>query len=305
MKRWIIWFSTFFLAIGLGIASAGLFLAKRYENESPSPNVLISPNAPTLANEDDSSFETIEEVNVDLIEPSPKLKIIETGDSFHGDEMPARNGETWLGFYATTETAEVKNSRLIVKKVHDDIVDDSPSAKTGKLVSVRGDSDPLFLLKGPSSIRPGVVTSIFRGKTWPEAYRDAPDDVAPIEVVTVLDKNFRKRFQLGGIDYELKVIRAVTPDRSPILALVLETESLRQVIHTMRTSYEGERGDADWLGMTGTLFWIGDLDNDNKPDLYLDLFVHENVSNSVLLMSTKTKKGQLVGVAGQFWTTGC
>jgi hypothetical protein len=54
-----------------------------------------------------------------------------------------------------------------------------------------------------------------------------------------------------------------------------------------------------------TILWIGDIDGDGKPDLYLNTSWHYNVSHKVLWLSSLAHQGQLVGVAAFFETTGC
>jgi hypothetical protein len=55
----------------------------------------------------------------------------------------------------------------------------------------------------------------------------------------------------------------------------------------------------------GTLFWVGDLDSDNKPDFYLSPWIKENVTESSLFLSSESEKNNLVGKVALMVTVGC
>lgn len=301
MRKHLIGIATFVIAFSVGIFFVPKYTTEVRNFESQAASRSTEPKL-QLSEE---NFETIEEVENWLIEkPAPKTKIIETGDGFHGNEVLGKNGERWLGLVLDTNS-RLQHSTLVIKKVHDPIVDDNESVRTGKSVAVKEKFTPLFLINPASGLKSGPVTTLFKGLTWQEAYADQTSEKEPIEEITSLDKTFNRQFELGGIVYTLKVVRAVTPDGHRILALLLETDDKSQVLQTMRTSYEGERGDREWLESTGQLYWIGDLDRDLKPDFYLSFFVHDNVANHVLLLSSKASKDKLVNLVAQFWTTGC
>lgn len=75
------------------------------------------------------------------------VRLVETGD-FHGDEVSARSGETWLGLYVSGGRSALVPSVVKVRAVHDPVVDQEPTQMTGKAVSVKGKSEPLFLVSG-------------------------------------------------------------------------------------------------------------------------------------------------------------
>jgi hypothetical protein len=225
-----------------------------------------------------------------------KIKLIETGERFHGDEIDAKNGEIWMGLFKEGDGYSLRPSKIKVRRVYDSIVDDNERKKTGKSVSVPGDAEPLFLLKNASNLRAGNVATLFRGMTWQDVYKDEKSELTPAEMVTTMHENFVQRYELGGKKYELKVIDALNEKDEKISALVLESAGKRQVLHT---SIEGGE---DGLGL---LFWVGDLDRDNKPDFYMSLSVHYNVGNHNLFLSSKAGKNELVKLVANFWTTGC
>lgn len=122
---------------------------------------------------------------------------------------------------------------------------------------------------------------------------------------TYLDKNFRQSYELAGKVYELKVIKAKNKRGEHILALQLESDGVKQLLHTFWTRREGEYGEKNWLGSVGTLYWVGDLDRDGKPDFYLSLFAHEIIYEAFVLLSSEAEKGKFVKKAALFSTSGC
>jgi hypothetical protein len=56
---------------------------------------------------------------------------------------------------------------------------------------------------------------------------------------------------------------------------------------------------------TGVI-WAGDLDDDGRLDLIVDVSNHYNiVSAIVVFLSSLAREGQLVGRASGFWAVGC
>src|SRR5687767_8432798 len=70
------------------------------------------------------------------------VRLIETG-AFHGDEMHTRSGEHWIGLYKTGNGFMLIDTVVKVKRVHDPVVDEDESRKTGKEVSVNYPSEPI------------------------------------------------------------------------------------------------------------------------------------------------------------------
>lgn len=246
-----------------------------------------------------SELETIEEVGqwTDEEKSPYKIKLIETGEGFHGDEIKAKSGEIWLGLFKERENYSLRSTKIKIRRVQDDIVDGQNSTqKTGKSVGVEGKTKPLFLLKNAGKLREGNITTLFQGLTMDDVLNAEESELTPDQMLTTLGKDFIQNYKIGGKEYELKIIEAKNKNNEKILALILENDGIRQVLHTMNAEYEGS---------LGTLYWVGDLDGDEKPDFYFDLFQHYNVGNRVLFLSSEAEKGKLVKIVAQFWTTGC
>lgn len=241
--------------------------------------------------------EIIEEIDSWVSDPdSLKIKLLTTGEGFHGDEVKARNGERWLGVFELDGRVELRETKLRITRVFDEIVDEPRSGKkTGKTVRAPGSGKPLFLVKN-ARFPQGELKTVFLGRTWEDYRLPQFEHLLREEVLTSLLPNTTQNFSMSGERYELKVFSALNPEGKPIYALALESSSQRQILHTIKM---GSNYDL------GTLFWIGDIDQDGKPDLFMDLFEHYNVVNSVLFLSSEADDGQIVKKAAYFWTTGC
>lgn len=224
-------------------------------------------------------------------EKSFTINLIETGEGFHGDEVPAKSGEKWLGLFQENDKSVLKSTKLKIDRVYDAILDGETKNKTGKSVFVTENSEPIFLIKN-SKLPIGQVKTLFRGNRW----QDEDSDTSSGEFLTKMKKDFVKDFEMSGNSYSLKVIEAVNRDGKKILALVLECNGKKQVLHSINEEYEDS---------LGTLNWVGDIDRDGKLDLFISPNVHYNVYTSVLFLSSKANENNLVGKIAKFWTTGC
>jgi hypothetical protein len=225
----------------------------------------------------------------DLSSARPRVKrvhLIETG-TFHGDEIAARTGQTWLGLYVAQSGAILRYSKLRVRSVFDEVIDYGTGRMTAKLVGVRSARNPVFLLSHATTLRAGPVTSLFRAD---------PDFSKGVE-------KFPVRLSLRRKSYILKVTSA---DKTPSSCgdgnfpknarLSLVTGSSLQTLYQI----DGCGNDPSWF-----LLWAGDLDRDGKLDLYVSVTYHYDVSDHKLFLSSGTTKGKLVREVASFVTGGC
>lgn len=221
-----------------------------------------------------------------------KIKLLETGEGFHGDEIEAKSGEIWLGLFQENDSYFLRKTKIKVTRVEDVIVDD-PGEKTGKSVSTDIKNTPLFLLKNAEMLRDGKVDQLYDGDWY---YDEETGERSKIG--ESLRADFAREFKIRGKTFTLRVKKGQNKDRKPIAALVLESEGVRQTLH----STEIPEGDDAYLG---EIYWVGDLDNDGKLDLYIHLFIHENATYRNLFLSSPAKKGKLVKKVAVFTTSGC
>ena len=306
MKRWIFWSfisaATFLAGIAFVLAITLLRSpdpkAGRHE-----PDTLVqempTPSIPEL--------EVIDEVSYTFDDTRSSTRLLELGEGFHGDEIPAKNGDEWLGLFKQNEKYVLKPVKLDIKLVHDPIFDDDENIRTGKSVHIRGSNRPLFMLNGIKAVRPGKALTFYRGPTDHDLDILLDRDIEAPNVFTTLDKDYSGSFSAAeNRKYELRVIKAKNRDGQRILALSLESSDVRQILHTVRTWDEDLTSNApEWSGTLGTLYWAGDIDRDGKPDLYMELSAHENLVWKALFLSSTAEAGKHVKLAAEFLITGC
>lgn len=216
-----------------------------------------------------------------------RASLLESGE-FHGDEVRARNGERWLGLFATGRQSSLAPVTLSVARVRDEIVDEGSGARTSKRVRARGKAQPLFMVRG-RGLRQGPVTTVYRGRREDE-----------------LRNGSRISLNLPGHRYELQVMSAkgkpgegVSPDARLLLAEGQRTQAL----YSLRSAHDwghGEDEPGEWR-----LVWAGDLDHDGRLDLCVELSSDYNSSELALFLSSAARPGRLVRQVGSLATVGC
>lgn len=217
------------------------------------------------------------------IKPSG-IKLLTTGQ-FHSDEVMAKTGERWLGLYPNGNGYGLIFSTLTVRRVHDEVVDGESGAKTGKSVEVNHRETPVFLLKGARMLHPGFVVTLFTSSEKTLGNKSVID------------------FHLAGADYHLSVVSDdPNPDDYVVpqsARLVLTSGATSQVLFPSSDDEEIMNEPSIYL------YWAGDLDGDEKLDLYMHLNAHYNVSRAVLFLSSQARSGQLVRAVAAFSSGGC
>lgn len=228
---------------------------------------------------------------------SSKIKLLQTGSYLQPDDIKAKNGETWLGLFQENGGFDLRKTKLNVKTVRIDMRNEYEGGSgLRKNVSVGGENDPVFLIKG-GSFNSGIINGVLRGPMWPEALKEEKAGKGDAAMLMLAFNNgFSKKFEMNGLQYELKVINAKAASGGDILALVFGSSEKAQVLHV--TGYDN--------GSLGNLYWVGDLDSDNNPDLFLSLWENDVLHNAVLLLSSQADGDKLVKQAANFLTgSGC
>jgi hypothetical protein len=284
MRRFVLRSVALVAAFVAGLAAAqltSLFRATVNWKMAEGRAVVITPNAPSVLaaprDEPDVEWEPPQS-------PPPVARILETGD-FHHEEVRARTGERWLGLYVTDKGSFLADSVLTVAAVKDDVVDDVKSSrKTGKRVSVNRREQPVVLAKGASTLRPGPVSTVFNG-------RMSLTNAASLDL------------RLGPTSYGLSVATKNTEysfaiDRNDAKLILSRDSENEQVLYDLGGT--GQPIEGYW-----ELLWAGDMDGDNKLDLYVQVGWHYNSTQRKLFLSSYARKGKLVSEVGELYTVGC
>lgn len=211
------------------------------------------------------------------IQDAHSFALLEPG-TFHGSDVSVDQPPTWIGIYCKGKSCSAQQTTIHSTRVPDPLGNDDPKVPTGTEIGVSTPDQPLFLVRG-ISVRKDALPTFLAG----EQSMVAGDELA---------------IPFLGSKLELRVKGSKT-EKEPLpkgSQLVLSEGSLTQVLFSLP-----EGGDDPYI----TVLWIGDLDGDGKPDLYLDTTWHYNLSHKVLWLSSLAKRGEIVGQAAVFATTGC
>ena len=210
-----------------------------------------------------------------------EIQLLQVG-AFHGDEVSAESGEVWLGLYSASGGYVLIPSRITVETVYDPFVDNA-GEKTGKVVSVEGQTHPLLLIKGLDAperdsiktlsaegaiLSPGKSLNL-RADDENESYLTAygEGDVGPNGFISL--ENYSLELSKGKLSQELLAYSSTN-------------------------------------GAIPTLLWAGDLDGDNQLDLVINATPHYAISSApMLFLSSMAKGGDLVQKVAIFIATGC
>lgn len=213
-------------------------------------------------------------------------KMVTVGE-WHGDEVSARDGETWLALHQTATGYALQEVVVSVEVVEDEVID-TPPAKTGKKVSVLVDLKPLVMLRGLPWLKEGPVVTAASAESELRTDRSSQ--------ILFDGKLYLLSFHCDEKDKALE--QADCP-----LQLNLGADSQTLQIYPIYRPFSAEASIASEA--FPQILWSGDLDRDGHLDLLLDLTNHYNVSAPTLLLSSLAKEGLLVGFAAVFRTTGC
>jgi len=207
--------------------------------------------------------------------------------SWHGDEVSAQDGETWLALVEGPGGYALREIKISVTAVEDAVLD-TPPAKTGKKISLPQGIDAVVLLRNIPRLKAGPVVS-----------------------AEIFDRDFSAGKPTGiyfnGVVYELAIRcdNATQGQETADCPLMLTSADNQQVFMTYPIYHPGTDEQSIASEALPQLFWAGDLDGDGRLDLVLDLTDHYNVSAPTLLLSSQAEEGGLLKAVAVFRTTGC
>ena len=210
-----------------------------------------------------------------------EIQLLQVG-AFHGEEVSAESGEVWLGLYSTPDGYALIQSSITVETVYDPFVDNA-GEKTGKMVSVAGQTHPLFLIKGLNT-----------------SERESIKTLSAEHIILSPGKSLNLRLDDENESHLTAYGEGeVGPNGFTSLenySLELSKGHLSQELLTYSTTN----------GAIPTLLWAGDLDGDNQLDLVINATPHYAVSSApILFLSSMAKNGNLVQKVAIFIATGC
>lgn len=208
--------------------------------------------------------------------------------NYHGDEIAARDGETWFALVQDDAGGTRLEPRHVgIDAVHDPVLDDDSGA-SGKQVGA-GQDDVLFYLREMPGLASGRIATAYSGRGDPLS-------------LTGLDRDFMLYArQAGRLHFD-----CLGDGAARNCALVLEHDGRRQVLG--RWQGDASAGESQLMLASEAwphLRWAGDVDRDGKLDLLIDMTDHYNVSAPTLFLSSQAAAGELVGAAAELRSVGC
>ena len=211
-------------------------------------------------------------------------QLVMPGENFHGDEVPARDGESWFALVVAGGKAHLQSTRLRVEAVNDPIMD-GPDDRTGRSVAAAGIEARVFL-RGIAALKSGEI---------PVAVAE-PTALSATEPLAV---------RLGDATLRLVPHCADSGDESGGLACTVGLNDGTSE-QTLFTTYGArENGVVQFGDVPPTVLFAGDLDRDGRLDLIIDTTDHYNLSRPTLFLSGAAKTGEQVAETAQQQISGC
>ena len=206
-----------------------------------------------------------------------EIELLRTG-FFHGEDLEEGiENKEWHGLFQKNEYSEIKQVDLQLERVKDAVLD-KEGEKTGKQLTVTGEDQPLFLVRG-LAIKETQIPS-------------APIANTSIHVEEEISLQLQdKKWQLQAIGK-----KGGRYPVGPYFYRLINLQTKQSQIIAGTEFFD----DANF-----SVLWAGDLDNDQQLDLLLDVTDHYNVQHLKLFLSGAAKENQLIGAVAECRTVGC
>jgi hypothetical protein len=194
------------------------------------------------------------------------VKLIETGNFFFKN-APNQTGENWLALFRTENGYELAPTKIKV------------IGGMYRQISTLRDDETIFLLRD-FNLNGQSVATVFDHKTSQFS----------------LGQDRSKSLILDGVGYELRVENGRNGYLRDGAAITLKSAGKRQVLRAV----DEQCDSCSW-----ELLWAGDLDGDNKLDLFLDVSPSYLFVENVLFLSSVARSGEMVGILAARSGPGC
>jgi hypothetical protein len=297
MRRLLLGFPIFLVAFWVGYALVPQFRIAPVGNEPKLMEHTIQSEtipaftAPVVQNVDFvAEFRDLTNL-ADVVYPTTQTKLVdlfEHGNAYRKSEVIAKSGETWLGLFEKNGKFSLKHTDVKVKL--DPTYEGYGDEDYVRLKTNEGNT-PVFIVKNSKSLNAGAITTVYHRPHWKEIEKRN----LPIKPMAI---GYKEDFYLNDNKYTLRVTPGLTLDGSRVNVLVLETGEKSQIVN-----YNHHYDEYDNIG---DLLWVGDLDGDNKLDVYIDNYSYEKgYFWSNLFLSSEAEDDKLVKEVASFGTAGC
>ena len=196
-------------------------------------------------------------------------QLLVTGKWF-AEYVSAESGEVWLGLYQVGDEYELRSTTLTVTE----FTTSARRMEPRKEVQTNQPSTPRFLVRGVEQLQPGKVEAIIQD--WEFLYPGQ-----------------RAYFQSGGIYYVLGAAgEVIFYDSSEIGIIKYKLALTSNHLKIWQTLLDVDIGLEE---ASPRVIWAGDLDRDEKVDLFMDTSRKYSYVEYALFLSSAAKDEEIVG----------
>ena len=223
------------------------------------------------------------------VESSFLIKVLTVGN-FHSDEVENKaNKEKWLGLFHNKTGFYIADTKLITKRVHDEILDENESEKTGWEIKTGNEDSCLLLISSNSYVNEKAIKHLTLLK----------NQIYPGDTVT---------FQFLGVGYKLFATGGKKKSQDDPSGLEVWNYKLY-----LTTTIKGEQHKSLLVAQPNfdekmiTIIFSGDIDGDGILDLIINTSRHYDEESPTIYLSKpadKPKK-EVVKPVGGHTSFGC
>ncbi len=211
------------------------------------------------------------------------IDVFENGDLYRESEVVAKSGETWLGLFDQNGRSSLIPTKATVNKLR---TISYPGEEHDVRLKFDHSGVPIFAVRNIKNLKAGTVTTLY--------HRPSTDEIDRRKLpIGAMKTGYKYDFNLKESWYTLRVSTGLRNNGDKVVVLVLEHDKQSQVI---ASNYGDE---------IGNLFWVGDIDNDGKLDLYFDESNEKGYFGVGLYLSSQADPGKLVKRIATFGMAGC
>lgn len=217
---------------------------------------------------------------------------IQPPGGFHGDEPIARDGERWLALRVTDREAALVATRLKVRPVFDDLVDEPGQASGRDVSSSLDDANVVVFVRG-TALRAGAVdvATVARGDDSPLLHYAIAFHGRDYRIRTQCDPSAGEPVE-GQLQFDCRIMLDGVAGPQTLVRMRGYRDGTEAAVHV---------GD----DATPTLLFAGDLDRDGELDLIFDVTDHYNKLQPTLFLSSPASAVEPLLQVAQFTQVGC
>lgn len=202
-------------------------------------------------------------------------------------------GDDWWGIFPDGAGFALKATSVSVEAYEYDDENSTTGKSNGIAISIPENAKPIAVLRGLKGVQAGALTGVMnRGK---RSGYDGSTFLYPGQIYDVTIKNW-------SLENQMQIFATGTADKPGGYAVHFSQYELL----LSKGSTQDEKRQVLLSAEEFTSWacpgpcWIGDIDNDGKPDLILNQSTSESGTDLMLYLSSAAKAGDLVGLVAKW-----